>query len=113
MTTLAYMSGVSPDDLKPGECTIRRAVGKGIDDRTWWNLWCCVWRADVPTEPFLFRVFVIPRAAHGPGPFPGQIAWGLNPAGEGRWQVSPSIDHGTYWHQTPTLVNVPEGEPWQ
>jgi hypothetical protein len=54
-----------------------------------------------------------PNADHGPGPIQGSLSWGLRPIGNGRWQVSPSIDHGAYWHKTPTLVNVPEGEPWQ
>jgi len=113
MTELTYRSAVSPDDLRVGECTIRQAAGLGSDGRTWWNLWCCVQRADVPTEPLLFRVFVIPRGEHGPGPSPNQLAWGLTDLGNGRWQVHPSIDHGALWHQTPVLVGVPSGEPWQ
>ncbi len=109
MATLQYRAGVTLDDLVPGECTIRRVVGLEAGD--WWNLWCCVLREDRPTEPFLFRVFVVPRGPHGAGPG-GKLAWGLADLGGGRWQVSPSIDVGDLWHQTPMLVGVPPGEPW-
>jgi hypothetical protein len=107
MTELRYRADVRVDDLAIGECTIHSAS----DGRhRWWHLVFLVAREDNGQPEFL-RVPVIPGGAfdeHGPG---GR-SWGLTSLGGGAWQVSPSIDFGGVWHQTPKIVGVPTGERW-
>lgn len=131
MTTLAYRSGASPDDLKPDECTIRSSraedgLGELVKEQIsgtgktvrFWNLWFCAMREDNGQQE-LFAVPVNPRGPYIEKSANNRRTWGLADCGGGRWQVSPSIhftgDEGklSVWHQTPMLVNVPDGEPWQ
>ncbi len=117
----------SPDrivELCAGECTVR---GTAAGARCWWQLWCRV-RYDDGSEHFV-GVPVIPHGAYHENGAGGRT-WGLTRVGPGRWQVSPSIDvlsdddarrlkvgqprrDQSLWHQTPALVGVPDGEPWQ
>lgn len=105
---LTYRSFVDPDDLLLNECTIRRVTKDG--QAVGWGLWFVVARVDNGRLE-LFRVTVSPY-----GPFVDNRSWktwGLNPAGSGMWQISPSINYGdTVWHQTPRIVGVPAGEQW-
>jgi hypothetical protein len=124
---LAYRSFVLVEDLRPGECTIHRA--SDASGKRWWLLWFHVYREDRAGERIDLAVPVNPNGSYleqGPG---GRT-WGLMPAGNGRWQVAPSIDSKdgstvfsvpgfhdhparSVWHQTPVLVAVADGEPWQ
>lgn len=124
---LQYRSKVAVEDSALGECTIHRAAT--ADGKRWWNLWFYVARETdgVPAD------FVVP--VNPSGPFimgPGGRTWGLVQTGPGVWQVSPSInvlgdarahaafageepapgDAPSLWHQTPTIVGVPDGEVW-
>jgi hypothetical protein len=96
------------DKLVPGECTIRpTSAGAGHC----WHLVMMVSRASTG-EPWRLRAPVNPNA--GPSEDgPCGRSWGLMRAGSGEWQISPSIDFGPDWHQTPTITGVPDGEPWQ
>jgi len=125
---LHYRSRVLVDDLKPGECTIHSA-GEGTGKR-WWNLWFYVPReTDGVLEAFV--VPINPGGGFDPNGAGGKT-WGFTRAGDSRWQVSPSIavlddagaravttgaarppDSKDLWHQTPAVVDVPYGEPWQ
>lgn len=60
------------------------------------------------------QYFRTPVNPNGPAVENGPLGrtWGLNRCGANEWQVSPSIDYGN-WHQTPKIVEVPDGEPWQ
>src|ERR1700691_5122469 len=121
MTALVYRSCVLIEDLQLGECTIHRC-GTG------WNLWFYVTRETdgVPED------FVVPVNPGGGYIENGPLGrtWGFTKSGSGVWQVSPSINvlddagaravqagaHPTtpsLWHQTPSVVGVPDGEPWQ
>jgi hypothetical protein len=123
---LAYRSGAMPDDLAIDECTIRHArdTTTGV---TWWLLWFYV-RRDTDGEPEVFAVPVNPGGGFAESGLPGGRTWGLTRSLPGVWQVSPSINvldvddrqvhmgvqpgKSSLWHQTPTLLNVPAGEPW-
>jgi hypothetical protein len=102
------------------ECTIHRAAD---DSKRWWLLWFRVNR-ETDGTPFDVAVPINPGGnyiADGPG---GKT-WGLTIALPNTWQVAPSInvlasavhpgDHPdpSQWHQTPVIVDVPDGEAWQ
>jgi hypothetical protein len=122
---LAYRSFALIEDLKPGECTIHRA---GLSDgRKWWLLWMCVYREDRAGQTVIVGVPVSPNGRYAEDG-PGGRTWGLRPAAPGRWQIDPSIDAKgdrstvpgflnhpapSIWHQTPALIEVPDGEAWQ
>jgi hypothetical protein len=122
---LAYRSFVLVEDLRPGECTVHQA--KSVDGTRWWLLWLHVYREDRAGALINLAVPVAPHASYTETG-PGGRTWGLAPAGPGRWAVSPSVDakganefvpghaqdaRRSIWHQTPTLVDVPNGEAWQ
>ena len=126
MTDLIYKSHSLIEDLQPGECTIHRCGTP--DGKRWWNLWFYVPReTDGVLEDFV--VPVNPGGAYTENGLGGKT-WGFTKSGAGVWQVSPSInvldDAGaravqaggrpatpSLWHQTPSVVGVPDGEPWQ
>jgi hypothetical protein len=97
-----YVKNVFRKDMIAGTCTIRR-IGGGLAQLT-----ICyqskdgeVWRKSLPVRP---------NGQHGDP----EHAWGLTRSGPGRWQVTPSINLGDdHWHETPTIIDVPEGEEWQ
>ena len=118
---LSYKSRAMIADLTVGECTMHRASGSA--NARWWQLWFCV-----PRKPdgvaATFCVPMNPGKAYRPDG-PGGKTWGLTKCGPNAWQVSPSINveangdaHATYeglpslWHETPTIVGVPDDEPW-
>jgi len=121
---LHYRAHAQVEDLGVNECTIHRASGSTA--ARWWQLWFRVAReTDGVVEDF--AVPVEPNGAYREDG-PGGKTWGLSRAGAGVWQISPSIDvkedsrdaHGpnehpgqSAWHQTPAIVDVPEGERWQ
>jgi hypothetical protein len=124
---LRYRPGaVDPDDLKIGECTIRRvsrwgqgtilgeenAERDGIPVSLGWLLWFCVPR-DSDRQQELFAVQVNPNGPYLEKDGTRRRTWGLAKAGEGTWQISPSINFEGIWHHTPAIVGVPDGEPWQ
>lgn len=132
MTTLRYRSNVCVSELAVGECTMHRAADSS--GARWWLLWFRVNRDSdgLPDD------FAVPVNPNGPylDPGPGGRTWGLNRVDRelqpGAWQVSPSIDvkntravHAgeavapmivpaptSLWHQTPTIIEVPDGEAW-
>jgi hypothetical protein len=108
------------EDLAANECTIHRAAGA---TGRWWLLWFYVARE---TDGVLedFAVPVNPNGPYVEGG-PGGKCWGLTKTAAGVWQISPSINvlnakevhpgpHPlpSLWHQTPTIVGIPDGEPW-
>lgn len=122
---LTYRAHALIEDLQPGECTVHRA-GLATGAR-WWNLWFYVAReTDGVLEDYV--VPINPGGGYVENG-PGGRTWGLTKTAAGIWQVSPSIDvkqdsrdshPGTSspqgrsaWHQTPAIVGVPDGEPWQ
>lgn len=126
MTDLRYRAcGI--DDLALGECTVR-LTGDGA--ARWWQLWTLVRGA--LGEPGYVAVPVDVGGEYAERGSSGRRTWGLRRTGPGTWQVSPSIDVRAYvaadgrevakgspgareiswWHQTPRLVGVPDGEPW-
>ena len=127
MTTLRYKAGADQDSLGLGECVVRGACK--VSGAHWWMLWFYVARdSDGATE--LFAVPVAPNGTYAEDG-PGGRTWGLTRTSTpGAWQVSPSIDvwsdednrrkergeprqDPSEWHQTPTIVDVPDGEAWQ
>lgn len=118
---LTYRPHARIQELAVGECTIHRA-GDATGAR-WWLLWFFVAR-ETDGVPEDFCVPVYPDgAASSSGP--GGRTWALTQASPGTWQVSPSVNildtgeavavrvgMGSLWHQTPTIVGVPTGEPW-
>lgn len=125
--TLRYRSNVDVGDLGIGECTIHRAANDS--GARWWLLWFRVNRED-NGQAADFAVPINPN-----GSFiedgPGGKTWGLTHAlgpdgyGESAWQIAPSInvlgtgalhpgahDAPSQWHQTPVIVEVPDGESW-
>jgi hypothetical protein len=130
-TTLQYRPFVYVEQLSLNECTIHRAANA---DARWWLLWFYVLReTDSIAEDF--AVPVNPNGAYTKdgvswrGFRPVGRTWGLTRTSMGVWQISPSInvvsDFGvqrvvagppargrSIWHQTPTIVGVPESEPW-
>ena len=123
MVTFSYRSFVDVGDLQVGECTIHHADdGKGA---RFWHMWFRVNR-DSDGQPDTFLVPVIPGGAYTESG-PGGRSWGLNRSRtvSTGWDISPSInvlDTGelhpgphaapSLWHQTPTVVEVPDGEAW-
>jgi hypothetical protein len=122
---LQYHSSALIESLPLGHCTIHRARDGA---KTWWNLWIHVTRTN-DGAPDVFVVPVIPNGDYTENG-PGGRSWGLKKTGPGEWQVSPSInvlkdndktvvvtglapESISLWHQTPSLVYVPDGEPWQ
>lgn len=120
VSILVYRHVARIGDLALDECMVRSACD--ADGRRWWQLWTFVRRADTG-EPFYVGVPVQPNGPYvevGPS---GRRTWGLARASVSDWQVSPSIDvlgdkrpDGTrgpsLWHETPTIVGVPDGERW-
>lgn len=123
MSELRYRVGlgapnVHPDNfgLEVGECCVfnHAATGKPA-------IWIMAFR-------FIRSTDGKPETRHIPAapglPYAGGSApWGLERAGANRWQISPSIQcwervggrdgkDVELWHETPAIVNVPEGEPW-
>lgn len=115
MSLLVYRAVLWIGDLALHECTIRRA--RGPEGAAWWQLWALVLRS--AGEPFYVGVPVNPN-----GPYleaaPGRRrTWGLTRASATDWHISPSIDVKSHrpgepslWHETPVIVEVPEGERW-
>ena len=117
MTILVYRAVLWIGDLALNECTIRRA--RAPEGARWWHLWALVRRED----PFYVGVPVNPNGSYletGPS---GRRTWGLTRASATDWHISPSIDvvgdkradgsrGPSLWHETPVIVEVPEGERW-
>lgn len=121
MTTLRYRSNICVSALQVGQCTVHRC-GNSAGAR-WWLLWFRETRED-NGQPADFGVPINPGGAVDPNG-PGGKTWALSRSGPGAWQVAPSINvlitgephpgaHGapSQWHQTPSVVDVPEGEAW-
>jgi hypothetical protein len=124
--TLRYRSFVEVEQLALGECTIHRAGDK--NGNRWWNLWFYVPR-DTDLMPEAFVVPVAPNGAYTEGG-PGGRTWGLQRAGDGAWQVSPSINFlndndarravaglaptggPSLWHHTPRIEGVSDVDTW-
>jgi len=122
MIELHYRVFLEVDDLELNECTIRRC---NDGTRHWWQLWFYV-AQNTDGQPHAFAVPIVPNGAYVE--VDGRKMWGLTRlAGDfGRWQVSPSInvlqtremhpgEHetiGSLWHETPIIVDVPDGERW-
>ena len=126
MITLQYKGfGAFVDELGLNECTIHQC--KELSGALSWRMWFCVAR-ETDGVVKIFAVPLIPRGAYTETG-PGGRSWGFQPQGGGVWQVSPSInvldvsgcekypgEHPalpSLWHQTPSVVGVPDGEPWQ
>ena len=122
MSSLRYRAYVDIDDLQVGECTVRPVkTDAGV---RWFNLWFRVKR-DSDGQEDVFGVPINPNGGFIEAG-PGGKTWGLTKQGPGVWQVSPSInvldtrdvhpgEHPSVslWHQTPSVVDVPDGECWQ
>ena len=127
MPDLKYRSHASIHALALGECTVHHASTD--DGKHWWNLWFHVVR-EMDGLPDTFVVPVNPNGSYVENG-PGGRTWGLTRSSVGIWQVSPSInvlddagardvlagqsvspDRRSLWHQTPTIVDVPDDEPW-
>ena len=121
---LKYRSFVMVEELAIDECTIHHAT-KG--DAKFLNFWFYVNR-DSDGQPEVFCVPVIPNGSYTENGLGGR-SWGLTRSGDG-WQISPSIDvytdadakavragqprhEASLWHNTPRVVDVPDGEAWQ
>lgn len=111
---------IAIDGLTLGECVVRWT---GKNDLRWPMLWFCVARETdgVPDT------FVVPVNLGGDyiENGPGGRTWSFVKTAPGVWRVSPSINvlvsrdtvagahaEQSIWHQTPTVVGVPEPEPW-
>jgi hypothetical protein len=122
---LEYVPGAEPEELAPGQCTVRSSGEHGTS-RRWWLMWLCVERSD-DGKPERRHLPVNPRG-YATSCSPGWGTWGLQPV-EGEphaWQISPSIammerykDGVTgevrdreIWHKTPKIVSVPDDEMW-
>ena len=120
---LTYRTHSTIEALGVNECTLRRM---GLETAWWWELWFNVLReTDGVAEDFAVPVAPGGTAAETPDR-PGGHTWGFTQTAPGTWQVSPSINvldtrdvhpgphptFGSLWHQTPTIVGVPQGEPW-
>lgn len=122
MSELRYRGyHVEPELLQVGECTVRATKGDSAD---YWRLWFYVNR-ETDGQPEMMGVPLNVNGGWNESG-PGGKTWGFNRAEPGAWQVSPSInvlatrdvhpgEHPapSLWHQTPTIVGVPDGEPWQ
>jgi len=119
---LVYRDTPHVEDLAQNECVIRWCAHGG---KRWLMLWFYVARdSDGVLEDFAVPINVGgDYQANGPG---GRT-WGFKKVGPNTWQVSPSIDvkedtrdahpGGAHdapsaWHQTPTIMGVPDPEPW-
>lgn len=123
MTTLRYRSNVCVGALAIGECTVHRCGDSS--GKTWWMLWFYVNRDD-NGQPLDAGVPFNPNGVADPNG-PGGKTWGLTRSGPNEWQVAPSINvlgskavhpgehdvEPSMWHQTPKIVDVPDGELWQ
>lgn len=122
MTTLAYHDNAALENLAENEWVVRWCAGSGAT--RWLVLWFYVAReADGMLEDF--GVPINPGGDYQENG-PGGRTWGLQQTAPGTWQVSPSIniEHDTRdakpgpqptksaWHQTPTIVGVPDPAPW-
>jgi len=106
-----YPTGPNPVLPAPGECGIFRYQDE--PNAVWYLCFGFIRTTDGQAE---FRSIPV---SPGSGPQDDIHSWGLNRVGPGRWQVSPSIlcrdggrDSPEVWHETPAIVDVPEGEPW-
>jgi hypothetical protein len=124
MSTLRYRSHSTVEDLAVGECTVHRAADE--HGGRWWLLWFRVSREDNEL-PIDVAVPINPNGGYVASG-PGGKTWGLTRASiAGTWQVSPSINvlagheaqvhpgpHAapSLWHQTPSIVEVPDDEAW-
>lgn len=121
MSELRYRSFVDVNDLAVGECTIHRAGNS--EGARWWNLWFRVLR-DSDGQPDDFVVPINPGGSFIEAG-PGGRTWGFVRVAAVEWQVSPSInvidtralhpgahDAPSLWHQTPKIMDVPDGESW-
>jgi len=121
MTKLRYRSNACVSDLQVGECTIHRCGNS--DGARWWVLWFRETRED-NGQPADFGVPINPNGTFDPSG-PGGKTWGLTRAAPRSWQISPSINvlgsgeshpgvhtAPSQWHQTPTIVGVPDNEAW-
>jgi hypothetical protein len=116
----------SVDDLAPGECCVRAASNAA--GAQWWMLWFCFVRTDTGAREVAAVPIAISGARSENGA--GGRTWGFNKTAPGTWTVSPSInvldvpggvmvhagEHPTLvsvWHETPDVVYVSDGEPWQ
>jgi hypothetical protein len=118
MSTLNYRPFAERGALNRDECLILPATN---GQARWWMLHYRVLCNDGRDADFCTPINPNgPNLSNGPG---GKT-WGLNRAEPGAWQVSPSIaianpiahepgEPAELWHQTPKIVGVPEGEPWQ
>jgi hypothetical protein len=119
--TLRYRSCVLVEALGINEATIRRTHQ---DDKQWWMLWFYVICTKSPPCEQHIGVPIQPnRGPNAQGP--GGRTWGFTKTAAGVWTVSPSINvlavavdfgppqGGSWWHQVPSVVDVPDGEPWQ
>ncbi len=114
MSELRYRP-IHHDALAPGECVVEPS----LESPSRWLLWFCFTRTtDGKTERRWIPVLPNEDAPNG------RAGWGLRRAGADRWQIAPSIkclesrDHDgaddvEVWHETPMLVEVPDGLPWQ
>jgi hypothetical protein len=119
VSELRYRQNTERDDLQENECTIA-PVGGGLAMMVY-----CFRRKDGKLERRTLPVR--PNGDAGDA----EHSWGLRrsvPAAPGRWQIAPSIKcmervrdltdpkkdiDVEVWHETPAIIDVPEGEPWQ
>lgn len=118
MSELRYRRGAKREDLGENECFVK-GVGGGLCSLVFRFRRVTDGKLETRTLP------VRPNGQAGGA----EHAWGLNRTNvPGKWQISPSIaaqdivpdpdaPNGQrtieVWHQTPAIVDVPEGEPWQ
>lgn len=101
---LTYRADLEIDELGLDEC---RVVPSKLTPLAWV---LCFHVATTDDHEQTFRVPVNPGGDHVErGPL-GRT-WGLSRVDASTWRVSPSIDFGT-WHQTLTIVGVPEDVEW-
>jgi hypothetical protein len=122
---------VEPEDLKVNECTIRPTCvlnGNGVYPRLWFRV--------LDDEGQALDMLGVALAVNGSFAEngPGGRTWGFTRSSVGVWIVTPSINvlphprspgeiliHSgehpeiktSSWHHTPSVVGVPDGEPWQ
>ena len=123
MCTLRYRSNVCVSDLRVDECTIHRAGT--ADNARWYEPFGLIGTAaSISSLPPSFST-QNHRSHVEAGP--GGKTWGLTKTAAGTWQIAPSINvlgtravhpgaHPTevsLWHETPAIVDVPDGESWQ
>jgi hypothetical protein len=108
---LRYKVGVADpfEDLAVGECTVWALSRE--NERVGWGLYFLANRSD-NGKPEIFRVPIIVGGGFTESGPCGR-SWGFTKIAAGTWQVSPSIHFPGVWHETPRIVGVPDGEPWQ